>query len=48
MIVGISNCAQINGSAGAMKADFHNEGKWCVSMKTVRIPIRVALLLIKT
>lgn len=28
MIVGISNRAKINGTAGAMKADFHNETKW--------------------
>lgn len=31
MIVGISNCAQINGAAGAMKADFHNEAEWYAS-----------------
>ena len=28
MIVGISNCAKINYTAGTMKADFHNESKW--------------------
>lgn len=28
MIVGISNCAKINDTAGTMKADFHNESKW--------------------
>lgn len=28
MIVGISNCANINYAAGTMKADFHNESKW--------------------
>lgn len=28
MIVGISNCAEINGTAGTMKADLYNETKW--------------------
>lgn len=48
MIAVISYCAQIPGSAGTMKTDFHNKGKGSESMRTVRIPVRLALLLIKT
>lgn len=48
MIVVISYCAQMYGSVGRMKTDFHNEGKWSKSMRTVRIPVRLASLLIKT